>query len=353
MNFIRNIWYVAAWSHEFTDQTPISRTIIGEPIALFRKASGEPVAFEDRCPHRHAPLSLGRVEGDQLRCMYHGLKFAFDGKCTHVPGSTLIPPNITARVFPIVERSSWVWIWLGEPEKADPGLIPEGYGLDTADWTMRAGALDYAADYQLINDNLCDLSHLDFVHETTLRAATGSSWSEEAPKVKVLENGLFIERWFTDRPSSPGSVTLIDTWSRYHYLLPGLFLQRVGVYPAGTAAACDLGEPETAPLFERVDQQAVTPIAAGRARYLYAGGFSAGHATPDLLEKMFTVIEAAFAEDKTIIEAQQVIWNVTPPERPKSFIAQDKAPAIFRRLISRRIAEEQCEPATDPMSDGS
>lgn len=347
MRYIRNIWYVAAWSHEVDGETPIGRTVIGEPIALFRKQDGTPVAFQDRCPHRHAPLSLGRVENDRLRCMYHGLVFAADGACIEVPGSSTIPPNCSAQVFPVVERWSWIWIWLGDPKKADPDLIPEAYGLDNPEWTMRPGALDYAADYQLINDNLCDLSHLDFVHETTLKAATGSDWSLVHPKVTNIENGLFIQRWFTDRPSAPGSTTLVDSWSRYRYLLPGMFLQRVSSYPAGTAAQCGFQEPTIAPLTERVDQQAVTPIGPGRTRYLYAAGITAGLATPVNLERMFAVTEAAFAEDKRMIEAQQAIWNQTPADCPQAFIAQDKAPSLFRRLIERRMAEERSDDQSD------
>lgn len=343
MTFIRNIWYVAAWSGELDGVKPIARTIIGEPVALFRNKDGTPIAFEDRCPHRHAPLSLGRIEGDHLRCMYHGLKFSMDGACVEVPGSTTIPPNCNARTFPVVERWSWIWIWLGDPALSDPDLIPDAFGLDNPNWVLRTGALDYAADYQLINDNLCDLSHLDFVHETTLGAATGSIWSKEQPKITTLDDGLFIQRWLKDRPISPGSTTLIDAWSRYRYLLPGLFLQQVSNYPAGTAEQSGYGQPTIEPLSERVDQQAVTPIEPGRARYLYAGGISSNIATPESLSGMFALTEAAFAEDKQMIEAQQEIWDRTPLNRPRAYIAQDKAPAIFRRLIERRIMAEQAQ----------
>ena len=179
--FVRNLWYVAAWSHEVPRRRPRSaRTLIGEPIALYRRRDGTVVALEDRCPHRHAPLSLGRIEGDDLRCMYHGLRFGSDGVCVEVPGSTRVPPRLAARSFPVVERSSWIWVWPGDPAKADPALVPEAFGLDNPDWVMRASAMDYEADYQLLNDNLCDLSHLDFVHETTLGGSTGAKWSARA-----------------------------------------------------------------------------------------------------------------------------------------------------------------------------
>ena len=105
--------------------------------------------------------------------MYHGLRFGADGVCVEVPGTTTIPPRLAARAFPVVERSSWIWVWPGDPAKADPALVPEAFGLDNPEWVMRSGGIDYDADYQLVNDNLCDLSHLDFVHETTLGWAIG------------------------------------------------------------------------------------------------------------------------------------------------------------------------------------
>ena len=81
MMFLRNCWYVAGWSHHIAADSLVSRTMLGEPIVLYRKADGGVVALEDRCCHRLAPLSRGRIEGNDLRCMYHGLKFAPSGRC--------------------------------------------------------------------------------------------------------------------------------------------------------------------------------------------------------------------------------------------------------------------------------
>ena len=128
MTFIRNLWYVAAWSHELEGAGPIGRVIIDEPVVLFRTPDGAVVALEDRCPHRHAPLSLGRVEGNRLRCMYHGLTFDSAGRCVAIPGGATIPPGTVARRFPVQERWSWIWVWTGDPAKADPDLIPQEIG---------------------------------------------------------------------------------------------------------------------------------------------------------------------------------------------------------------------------------
>jgi len=350
MTFMRNMWYVAAWSTELAAAKPIGRTVIGEPVVLYRKTDSTVAAMEDRCPHRHAPLSLGRVQGDDIKCMYHGLVLGADGACKHIPGADIVPPNAHVRTFPVVERSSWIWVWLGDPAKADPTQVPFAFGLDNLDWVMRESALDYEANYELINDNLCDLSHLDYTHETTLGRATGAKWSYEMPKITAIEGGLLFERWFLNVPFGRDGVERVDTWSTYRYLLPGVFLMNSFQYSAGKAEACGFGPPDGEPLFRRCEQQAVTPMSATQTRYLFATGLDAAKADPATFEARFAVVTAAFAEDKVMIEAQQRIWNLTPADRPKAFIPQDKAPAIFRRMIDKRIAAERGEAAVAAMS---
>ena len=86
--FIRNTWYVAAWSHEVESEALFARVITGIPVLLYRESGGGVVALEDRCCHRGAPLSVGRREGDCVRCMYHGLKFDSTGTCVEAPAPT-------------------------------------------------------------------------------------------------------------------------------------------------------------------------------------------------------------------------------------------------------------------------
>ena len=79
--FIRNCWYMAGWSRDFPRDQAALVTILDESIVIYRTADGTAVALRDRCCHRFAPLSMGRIEGDDIRCMYHGFKFAPSGKC--------------------------------------------------------------------------------------------------------------------------------------------------------------------------------------------------------------------------------------------------------------------------------
>jgi phenylpropionate dioxygenase-like ring-hydroxylating dioxygenase large terminal subunit len=121
---------------------------------MWRTPSNKLTALEDRCVHRLAPLSLGRCEGEKIRCMYHGLLYDRTGVVTEIPGQDLIPPQAKVRSYPIIEKHSWVWVWMGDPATADESLIPGAVGLNDPDYILGHGQLDYAAEARLINDNL-------------------------------------------------------------------------------------------------------------------------------------------------------------------------------------------------------
>jgi len=120
--FVRNAWYVAAWSQEVA-RTPLARKILGEPLVFFRKQDGTPIAFIDRCPQKLAPLSRGEVIGDLLQCGYHGMQYDSSGRCVRVPGQPPIPPAARLQSFPLVEKYNAIWIWMGAPERADKSSI--------------------------------------------------------------------------------------------------------------------------------------------------------------------------------------------------------------------------------------
>ena len=165
--FLNNHWYVAAWSTELSAQ-PLSRTLLGEPVALFRLADGAPVALQDRCPHRNLPLSAGRVLDDVLQCGYHGLEFNAEGACTKVPGQSTIPDWCKVRSFPVEERHGWTFIWMGRPEDANSAPVPEFHALlSDENWGDARGQLTVPCGYRLMLDNLLDLSHLTYVHGST------------------------------------------------------------------------------------------------------------------------------------------------------------------------------------------
>ena len=344
--FLYNCWYVFGWEADLGPEGgPIGRTLLNRPVVVWRTADGELLAMEDRCPHRHAPLSLGRIEGNTLRCMYHGLVISNHGRCVAMPLMPQ-PPDAIVQVYPVVAKDSWIWVWMGDPAKADASLIPNAFGVDNPDAPMRRNSIEYDAHYQLVHDNLCDLSHVDFVHATTLKIATGADWSATGPRVQTRERSLSIERWFVDAdfPGTPGLK--VDVWSSYEFHAPGIFVMKGARYPAGTAAACAGGEPDRhEPLMRNIEQQAVTPISDQRTAYHYATGLiGRTREMTRQLESRMDVVIATFEEDRAIIEAQQRIWDLTPADHPKLFLPQDKAPHLMRQLMNRLIREERQNP---------
>jgi vanillate O-demethylase monooxygenase subunit len=274
--------------------------------------------------------------------MYHGMTFGTDGACLSVP-LMRNAPDVRLRVYPVVEKNDWIWVWTGEPAAADEALIPDAYGINDPERPMRSNSIEYDAHYQLVHDNLCDLSHVDFVHATTLQPATGARWSETAPRVRMQGRAIHIERWFENAVLPGGSGEHVDVWSTYDFAVPGIFIMHGSRFAPGTAAACDYKAPVgMEPLVQNIEQQAVTPISDTRTAYHYATGLigSTREMTAELAKRM-DVVMATFEEDRQIIEAQQKIWDLTPSQVGKLFLPQDKAPAMMRQLMEKLITAEQ------------
>lgn len=340
--FLYDSWYVFGWNYELADAGgTLGRVMLGQPVVVWRDTEGSLHAMQDRCPHRHAPLSMGRVEGNTLRCMYHGMQFDRSGKCIHVPGMENAP-DARVRVFPVAEKDGWIWVWMGDVTKADEAFIPTAFGIDDPDQPMRTGRMEYDAHYQLIHDNLCDLSHLDFVHETTLGAATGVRWSDSAPRVLNLGQAIRFERWFRNGTVPSDPEKRIDIWSSYDFAVPGIFIMSAKRFPAGTADACDGKAPVgLEPINQTIEQQAVTPITERHTAYHYATGMTGDTqgVTVDI-EARRKVVQDAFEEDRQIILAQQRIWDLTPEGEDMLFLPQDKGPFLMRRMIDKLLQKQ-------------
>ena len=292
------------------------------------------------CPSS-GTFAQGRREGDDIRCMYHGLKFGPDGRCNEIPGQTTIPARAAVRAFPVAESGSWLWVWMGEAARADVSQIPETAAATDADWNIGMGCLDYAAHSQLINDNLLDLSHLAFVHRNTPGKGI-PQWATEKPAIIPLERGVRFQRWFRNRGPShylgkPGDR--FDSWVSTDFLIPGLFLQRPSWFPPGTADKYNGGPPEEDPIFIRCDDQAVIPVTETESRYFYAAGGRSRECSPQLADEMFRFTEVAFREDKAIVEAQQRTI-ARDPDRQMLTLSMDGGPNLFRGIVRTMMAAE-------------
>lgn len=163
--FLLNCWYVAAFSEEVT-RTLKSRTLLGRPLVLFRTLDGLPAALDERCPHRSFPLSRSILIEDTIVCGYHGLRFGRDGRCTEIPGRTGSPGGIGVRSYALREQAGVIWIWMGDQKPAED--LPLGDWASAPDWRHSHGYFHLKASYISLHENLLDLTHLSFLHETTL-----------------------------------------------------------------------------------------------------------------------------------------------------------------------------------------
>jgi len=327
--YLRNSWYVAAWGREVT-RTPLARMLLGQPVVLYRRQDGTPVALEDRCCHRHLPLSMGRIEGDDLRCGYHGLRFDASGACVEIPGQARIPREARVRAYPLQERYSWVWIWMGDPAKADPALIPNWWWADHPEWAFsKPDRIHVRCNYQLVSDNVLDVTHLAYVHATSIGA---SSITEFPAIVERDERLVRLTRWILDRPPPPlyreagGFKGNVDRWQIVEHVPPCFSVNFAGC------------KDETG----RIDLMALsapTPETASTTHYFF--GFVRNFKLGDpAVDRVFEVdFVRVFNEDVPVLEAQQRMLELMPGA-PKIDIAVDAAPLAARRMLERLLAQE-------------
>ena len=191
--FPLNAWYACAYDVE-VGRSLLARTICNLKMVLFRTLDGKPAALEDACWHRLMPLSLGHLDGDEVTCGYHGLVYNVQGHCTHMPSQETLNPSACVRSFPVLQRHRFVWVWPGDPAKADPALVPDMHWNDDPAWAGDGKLITVKCDYRLVVDNLMDLTHETFVHgssignrevaETPFVATHGDRYS---PATGVLE----------------------------------------------------------------------------------------------------------------------------------------------------------------------
>src|SRR6266480_4601432 len=273
--FLRNSWYVAAWDWEISRQ-PRARTFLDQPVVLYRKEDGTPVALEDRCCHRQLPL------------------------------------------------------WMGNPAKADPTLIPDWWWANHPDWAFsRPEMIHVKANYQLISDNVLDVTHLAYVHATSI----GASSITEFPATTEREERLVrLTRWIIDRPPPPlyrkagGFPGNVERWQIVEHVPPCFSVNFAG---------CKDAE-------RRIDLMALsapTPETGRTTHYFFGFVRNFGLRDPEM-DKIFGVdMVTVFNEDIPILEAQQRNLELRP-DAPRIDIKVDAAPLAARRMLEAMIQRE-------------
>ncbi|MEQ9661902.1 MAG: aromatic ring-hydroxylating dioxygenase subunit alpha, partial [Parasphingopyxis sp.] len=296
---------------------------------------GDPVALENRCAHRFAPLHMGKKTAGGVQCPYHGLQYNHDGLCVHNPvGDGHIPAGTRVDTFPIVERHRILWIWMGDPSRADDAVIPD-MSLIPAEGDGHQNLGNYLhvrANYLLEIDNLMDLSHVNFLHIGSLGHET-----MRVGEIEVTEDDRRIraDLWMPNTICAFGELEgqPSDQWQNMIWMPPSSMLLEFGTVLPGA-------DPVQPP-----DQYAfhiVTPETERTTHYFFGTSGKYPDEQRDFADFYRQAQNRAFLEeDNPMIEAVDAemngedFWTLRP-----AILPSDKAAIRVRRRLEKMCREE-------------
>ncbi len=339
-----NTWYAVAWDYEVTNKKPFARTIANRPLALYRTADGRPVALADACWHRLGPLSMGKLLGnDEIQCPYHGLRYNASGRCTAMPAQETINPSAMVPSFPVVERYRYLWVWLGDVTLADPDLIPDMHQMDSPEWAGDGLTIAAECNYQLVLDNLMDLTHEEFVHGSSIGQ---SELSESEFTVTHDHDTVTVTRWMRDVPAPPfwlknmrdkfpGFSGNVDRWQIINYQAPSTICIDVGVAKTGSGAP----DGDRSQGVNGFVMNTITPQTDRTCHYFWA--FMRNYCLDSQLitTQLRQGVDSVFGEDEQMLTAQQRAIDANPDYEFYS-LNVDAGGMWVRRILDRMLVAE-------------
>jgi len=338
MPFLRNAWYMAGWAEQLSDK-PLRIKILGRGIALYRLSNGEAVAIGDRCAHRFASLGDGKIVNDSLQCPYHGLRYDRTGQCVHNPhGDGAIPPRARVDSYRLIERHHGLWIWMGDPGLADPLKIPDFSLFDRADLASSRDRLYVRANYELVSDNLLDLSHAAYLHPFL---ATEGLASRSRTEVKRVDTTVWSFMWNDNEPVTPlfklvwdGNGDRGDLRSHMRWTAPCNLYLDVGMTDVAAVST------ESGPWLPSA--HLLTPETESSTHYFWMIARNRQQTNEELGKIIHQGISRAFTtEDEPMIS--RIFENMNGEDfrtlRP-AMLPGDTAASLARRVLSTMIADE-------------
>lgn len=336
--FLRNAWYVAAWDDEVSDQL-MSRQLLNERILLYRSESGDPIALGNECPHRFAPLHMGKRFGDVVECGYHGLRFDRTGSCVFNPhGTGVIPTAARVKSYAVEERHGAIWIWMGNPALATSASIPDFSHLTDPGYRTLRGNIMVQAAYDLMVDNLMDASHGQFVHNDLAGTTAFNRMKPELTQVgstvhvKISLPAGNVPRSFAEYLDP--SIQIVDTWVEFQWDAPCMLQNRTGLAPAGEDRAKGA---------EKRGSHLITPETETTSHYFFAHSRSFKQEDRAVDDAIRNWQRVAFSEqDSPMIEAcQKIIGNRSINDLKPVMLSSDIGVVRWRRVFSELLKQEQ------------
>ena len=342
--YLHNAWYVAMWSDDLAEGQLHGLTILNEPVVIYRMADGKVAALADRCAHRFAPLSMGKIVGnDRVQCPYHGLEYNTSGMCVLNPhGDKRIPSRAKVKSYPVTEKHKAIWIWMGD-KPADHSKIPD-FGVMDNQPALHRTKLDkimVKANYELVVDNLLDLSHTSYLHEGILgNADTVQSEigvEQEGEDIVVSRYARAGEPPGMNKLMWPDVPAKVEKFTRIRWIAPSTLRLISGV--------CIPGEtPEQGSGYHAI--HLLTPETDSTTHYFFTavrfGVKSKGdELNRQIQEKIAATRRFAFEEqDAPVIEAQQRIIDTSQTLVDPLTLAIDVGPVRYKRILQKMIAAE-------------
>lgn len=337
--FLYDHWYVAGFTNEF-DRTPKAKTLLERSIVFYRSEAGELLAFQNRCLHRSFPLSESKLEGDELVCRYHGIRYDTDGAIVRIPCQTQVA-NRKLRKYPIKELGPFVFIWMGEAD--DPNK--EKKFVDLAflqDPTFRtvSGELGLESNYLLMQENLNDLTHFAYLHHDSF--GFDDSFIESERIVEKTSEGVFCKHvaYFDDPVAAqlPPDVhpmlegQKLEGWSGGTAVSPGVFK---GYGP--TFYTDENGERAS---LDSYIMHYLTPETRSTSHYWWS--ISNNYALEN--DEFYTALKAfagvGFEEDLWACKHMQNLLDTDKIDFEELIIAGDQAGMLFRKVMLGWVQEE-------------
>ncbi len=331
VNYPLNCWYVAATSEE-AGRGLLVRTVLGQPVVIYRLRSGQVAALEDRCPHRSLPFSAGTLSGDEVVCGYHGMVFGPDGRCQRVPSQENVPYGAKARSFPVRDEPPFVWIWLGHPATStlsDPPALP---WLADPGWATFGETMQVDANYLLLHDNALDLTHFPHVHPGYSPAPylaipppleiavseTSVSYYRDFPPARLVDwqaqtTGLPQDRDYAQRESG-------------EFVSPGLHIDRMHILADGS--------------YDKVLTRAFTPVNPRSTMVFWQVSRNYLTGQPQISDQLRAVHRATLLADKRLLEAIQARADSFPAGEEFN-VSADVAALRAQRIIEDMLAAER------------
>ena len=261
-------------------------------------------------------------------------------------GQTQIPSGANVHRYPVIEQWGFVWVWIGDAALADSRKIPDWHFLDHPDWCAKGEYLHLKCNYQLIVDNLLDLSHLTFVHSRTLGSA--AKLDQVQIKNEIAADSITNSRWLIDIEPPPTYARgnfkgNVDRWQITKYQPPAFVSLDAGAAATGSGAPeGNFGNAIGLHTFN-----AMTPETNKTTHYFWLIAQSRALQDGNLENSIFDDIQRTVQEDVEVFEAQQRSLELKP-DAAMVTIRSDAAPIAARRIIDRLVRAEQADSLRSP-----